>query len=119
MSLNHSFLTFLVYALCVLRITRVVTTDSLTQVPREWLRQRSHIEQVRTILELGNERTERRIGPKPGLAYAAFALFTCAWCVSFWVAVVVVIMGHEFSWWIYVCDVFALSSAAGIISERI
>ena len=119
MTLNHSFLTLLIYALCVYRMTRVFTTDSITSALRDWLRVNGHIEQVRTVLEAGNERIERRTGPKPGVIYAAWLLLTCSWCVSVWVALVVVIMGHNFAWWIYVCDVFALSSAAGVISERV
>jgi hypothetical protein len=116
---NHSFLTFLIYALCVYRLTHLVTADKLTDGIREWLRVKSHEEQFRNVINRGNESTEWRDAPKRGVALVLWTLMTCSWCSSVWVALIVVPMGLNYGWWIYVCDVFAFSAAAGLISEKV
>ena len=118
-AVNHSFLTFLTYALCVYRLTHLATSDQVSDGLREWLRVKSHQEQFRHVIERGTESTEWRDGPKRGIVLVAWTLMTCAWCVSVWAAAFVVVMGLNFGWWIYVCDVAAFSAVAGLISEKV
>ncbi len=57
-----------ILALAVFRVTRLITTDAILEVPREWL--------------------FRKFPP----GYSRFGyLFTCNWCMSIWVASLLVI----------------------------
>ena len=63
--MTNSALLAVIYALCVYRLTHLVTGDALTDPTREWLRDRSHEVQVRTITERGNEKVEERLAIEP------------------------------------------------------
>lgn len=118
--MTHSFLLFVIYALCVFRLTHLITDDSITASAREWLRAKSHESQVRTVYERGNEKLEERVGEKPGALLWMWKLASCAWCVSVWIgAVVVVIAYYQGAWFQYVCAAFALSGFVGIVSEKL
>ena len=86
---------FLILALAVHRLTRLVTTDMVTERIREkiWSKYPPH---------------------KGGIGY----LITCTWCSSIWVASLVFSM-YKISTEpvIFVCSILSLSSAAGLISR--
>jgi len=118
--MTHSFLLLAVYALCVYRLTHLVTSDTITLPIREWLHGKSHQLQVREVLDHGTSRQEERMGEKRGVHLVAWQLVTCPWCVSPWIAAVCVVgLTYFASWFNYVALVFALSAVAGILSERV
>lgn len=118
--MTNSALLAVIYALCVYRLTHLVTGDALTDPAREWLRDRSHEVQVRTITERGNEKVEERLGENPGVALWVWRWATCPWCVSPWIGAACV-LGWDYaaSWFNLVAAVFALSAVAGVLSERV
>jgi hypothetical protein len=86
---------FIILALAVHRLTRLVTTDMVTERIREkiWSKYPPH---------------------KGGIGY----LVTCNWCSSIWVASLVFSM-YKISTEpvIFVCSILSLSSVAGLISR--
>ena len=86
---------FIILALAVHRLTRLVTTDIVTERIREkiWSKYPPH---------------------KGGIGY----LVTCNWCSSIWVASLVFSM-YKISTEpvIFVCSILSLSSVAGLISR--
>ena len=117
--MTHSFLLFVIYAGCVFRLTRLVTADTITAPAREWLRAKSHEDQVRTVLDHGNERVETRVGEVPGLVLVIWRWATCSWCASAWIAAGCVVgWVYAASWFNLVAAVFDLSGAAALIAER-
>lgn len=80
-----------VYALAVARVTRLVTADKITDVPRERLKARLWRRAVKdpTLLRLmlADPQAEQ-----PKLVY----LLTCPWCVSVYVAAVAAPLAY---WW--------------------
>lgn len=65
---------FLLNVLAAARLTQLVTTDSITDTPREWI----------------TERADRRRATRP-----IAILINCGWCVSVWVSAGLA----AFDWW--------------------
>lgn len=85
-----------VLALAAYRLTRLVTTD--------------------TLLEPLRERWWRRFPPSTQPGY----LVTCDWCTSMWISAPLVLMYSIYpTATVYVCAVFALSAAVGIIAALV
>jgi hypothetical protein len=86
-------------SLATFRLTRLATTDTIT----EGLRQ--------------------RVGGRDGEDMKRLGLFlfaTCAWCMSVWIAAGVVILTiNVATWWSWLALVLAFSAVAGIIAEVI
>lgn len=82
-------------ALAVFRLTRLVTRDSLPPLP--WLR----------------DRVTDRWGDR-----AVADLAVCPWCLSWWVAVVVLAL-HAVAptWWPWVAAALACSAVAGLLAD--
>lgn len=111
---NSCFL-FIVLALATFRVSRLIALDSLTEPVREWLRVKGSLEQIRHTPQ-GEERRVLFVG----LWGWIFRLVTCIWCVSIWVsAAIVVLMRFGGGWFEYIAFALALSSIAGITSERL
>lgn len=68
-------ITLLVAALVTARITRLVTTDRITEAPRTWLLRRL-----------------------PDESLAAY-LVVCDWCASFYIGLAVALGGALANWW--------------------
>lgn len=91
-----SALDLAVLALAAYRLTRLVTTD--------------------TLLEPLRERWWRRFPPSTQPGY----LITCDWCTSMWISAPIVLMYSIYpTATVYVCAVFALSAAVGIIAALV
>lgn len=116
---THSFLLFVIYALCIFRLTRLGTEDTITAPLREWLRGKSFGELVERDNVTGNV-ISRTPAPKPKSLWSwAWTLGTCPWCLSMWIAAIVVTIAYfNGSWFQYVCVPFAFSAVAGVLSER-
>lgn len=82
-------MTFLIDALAVYRLTRLLTRDKLT-------------EKLRAKME------------ELSLGY----LSTCPWCISPYIAVGVV-AARRHRWWGPIAEVLAFSAVAGIVSEEV
>ena len=117
--MTHSFLLFVIYALCIYRLTRLLVEDTISDPVREWLRKRSFGELVERDYVTGNV-ISRTPAPKPGSPFSwAWKLMTCYWCLSLWISAVIVVVAYfNGSWFQYVCIPFAFSAIAGVISER-
>lgn len=81
----------LIDALAVFRLTRLVTTDTILDRPREAVRKE-----------------------RPGL----FLFLTCPWCVGMWLAAGVVLVAPHVRLWRPLRQVLALSAIAGLLAER-
>ena len=89
-------LDLVILALGVYRLTRLGTTD--------------------VVLEKLRERWWRRFPPDTAPGY----LLTCDWCLSIWISAPTVLMYSMYpTATVYVCAVFALSAAAGIIAALV
>lgn len=121
-------LTFLVVSLAAFRITRIITLDTITEGPREWL-----------LLRFPPDPEHARLHPKKftinGKATTAWmpdgrvpdrkvskfgVLLSCPWCVGFWVsgalvAVVANLTSIELPvvWW------FAVAAVVGLIARNL
>jgi hypothetical protein len=86
---------YIILALAVYRISRLIIED--------------------TIFEKIREKIFSKFSPGTFLGY----LLTCYWCISMWVATPLVV-GYilEPSICIFICLPFALSAVAGILSEK-
>lgn len=88
-------ITLLVAALATARITRLVTTDRITEAPREW--------------------ALRRLDLNGLLSY----LITCAWCVSVYAgAGVVAVIAWGPSWSVWILTALAFSYVAGYLASK-
>jgi hypothetical protein len=88
-------ITLLIAALATARLTRLVTTDRITQAPRHWVLM--------------------RIDPEGLGAY----LVTCDWCVSVYVgAGVAAATATAGEWWIWVMAGLAFSYVAGFLASK-
>lgn len=87
--MTHSPTDLAVWALAVYRVTTLIVDDSILSAPRSWVVKKS---------EWGMQ------------------LITCPWCVSFWIAIVAVVMTAQWrdSW--YGAVVLAFSAVAGLLS---
>lgn len=90
-------ITLVLAALATARITRLVTTDRITETPRHW--------------------TLRRLNPEGMTAY----LITCDWCVSVYTGSAMAagwsLWGNH-RWFTAVCAAFAFSYVAGFLASR-
>lgn len=116
----NDFFVFVIEALCVYRITRLVVEDYLFQVQREAI--------IRFAYQRKGHSTGAHVPPggwirqledddaPPHLAY----LITCPWCASMYVAAVVAGLGAIFvtDWGvaITVAAAFAVSAVCGLIA---
>lgn len=93
MTLDLTPTALVVLALAVYRLTRLVTTDALTDPLRG------------------------RLGRRPKLV----SFLECPWCVSVWLAAAVVVEVEERWWWTFAAPaalVLALSAVTGYLAER-
>lgn len=87
-----TLLEFLILGLATYRITRFVTTDALFEPLRNKIWKRFPL--------------NTKIG----------YLFTCNWCMSFWVGSVVVLSAMIITELVFVYAVFAVSAIAGLLT---
>ena len=117
--MTHSFLLFVVYAMAVFRITRFVTSDTLTDNAREWLRVKSHTEYVKRDL-LTQVVVNTKTDTNRSLYSWTWKLVTCPWCLSVWASTGVVLFAYfQGSWFVYVAYVLALSGVTGFLAEKL
>jgi hypothetical protein len=107
--MTHSATLLLLDALAVIRLTRLVIADELTAP----LRARLLGQRPATTRDLGGERI--LVVARPRLA----TFLSCPWCVSFWIAIGVVLMqAISPTACLYVTAVLAFSALAGFMLER-
>ena len=88
--------TFLILSLATFRISRLLTTD--------------------VILEDMRDRIWKKYSPLTKFGY----LFTCMWCMSFWVALVIVICYTIIPTVAFLLALpFALSAVAGLVAHNL
>jgi hypothetical protein len=127
----NAFLT-LVYLLAVARVVRLVTSDRITERPREalimwlwtrrWLPAARHEQPGETPDEhwrtaQGYAREFRASAEPPLLVY----MITCPWCVSIWagaVAAPIIWFWGESPWLAIPALALALSQGTGIIASK-
>lgn len=86
---------YVILALAVYRLTRIITTDVILEKAREWIWKRSPAH-------------------RNGIGY----LITCTWCTSIWTSSLVMSMykmtpGPT----VFFCGILAMSTAAGLIDR--
>lgn len=89
--------TLLLTALAAARITRLITTDRITQAPRSWIL--------------------RRLPDESLLAY----LLVCDWCASVYVGAALAGAGSALGWWSWTMAVpaaLAFSYIAGYLASK-
>ena len=92
-----TFVYFLLAALATARITRLITTDRITQAPRNWVLRRLNAESL--------------------WAY----LMVCDWCTSVYVGAGVAAAGAALGWWSWTLAVpaaLAFSYSAGYLASK-
>lgn len=111
--MTKSFLLFVIYALCVTRLTRLIVADAITEKFRKW------IERHATMKLRNAHSTWIEVDPEKAWLWRKFyTLTSCSWCVSFWVALPIVgVAYYNGTWFQYLCVPFALSAVAGLISD--
>lgn len=86
-------------ALAVARLTRLVTTDTITEPVRNWL----------AVIRPG------RLAERPRVA----EFLTCPWCISFWIAIgVVMLQTLAPSACLPISAVLAFSQVAGLLAAQ-
>jgi len=115
--MTHSFLLFVIYALCIHRLTRLGNRDTITEPIRDWLKNKSFGWNVEYDNVTHNE-ISRTPAPKPHSIWSSlFTLAECPWCLSIWISAIIVTIAYfNGSWFQYVCVPFAFSSITGILS---
>lgn len=107
--MTHSAILLALDALAVYRLTRLVVADTITARAREAIagRRPGHSRDLSGMRIV--------VVARPRLA----ALISCPWCVSPYLAAVVVVCQALIpALWIYPAAVLAFSAAAGLISEH-
>ena len=90
------WLIFIIISLATFRITRVITTDVIFDVPRN--------------------KIWKKYPPHTSIGY----LLTCNWCMSIWVASLLVICYTIIpTFTLALSSIFALSAVAGLISSKL
>ena len=112
-------LEFVVLALGVFRLARLIVTDTILDTPRLWLLERFPSDETIFLEPSGNRiwspTDDGWIAVKP---HPVGQLISCVWCSGFWIAAIVTVL-----WWAYpeivgwIMLPFALSATAGIIEE--
>lgn len=74
--------------LATLRLTRLVTTDTLLVGVRDWVRDRSMTEYVKHDMQGNVVESQSMMDPRSPWAWL-FNLLTCDWCMSVWFGVAV------------------------------
>ena len=101
-------------ALATYRLARLIAVDVITEPLRELVRTTGwldHPDKPGVQLPI--------IGPAGTIARWLFDLITCMWCVSLWIAAVVVALTRFVpGGWQYVCMALALSAVAGFLGDR-
>jgi Protein of unknown function (DUF1360) len=83
-------------ALATYRLTRLVTTDSITESTRRWI---------------GGWDIPKVRRPR------VYLFITCPWCVSVWLAAAVVALTkYQGAYWVYVALALAFSVVAGLLA---
>jgi len=127
----------IVDALAIFRLSRLVTSDTILDRPRNWLLRRwpgadteFHDSEVERVEGEGAAYTAvrgRPVTPVPEWSPRLWVvvephwfgnLISCVWCVSVYVAVVVVALRAWWDWWQWPALVAAGSAAAGWIHTR-
>jgi hypothetical protein len=103
---------WLVYALAVARVTRLVTADKLTEGPRDRLLDRlwSRCAPLVPVQERG-----RALPPLP------VYLLTCPWCVSIYVAAPAAVIAYFWPtapWFLIPALLLAFSHVTGLLAQR-
>lgn len=94
---NMSALHFIVLALLVYRLTRLVIVDTIFEPVRDWVFSR-----------------------KPSHTSSIGYLFTCEWCMSLWIALPTMFLYAFFPSTVFLIGcIFALSAIAGLITARL
>jgi hypothetical protein len=105
---------FVIYVLCVHRLSRLITTDMITEPLRERLRRRAY----RTV-PVGKD-SATVIVQSPVLAWL-HDLVSCGWCSSIWVAIGCA-AGWKYQpgqWFNLFAAAMAASSGTGMLQERV
>lgn len=103
----------IVAALCVARLTRLVTEDRITEAPRDWLVRRSYASNGKRPKHADDVQGDPNA---PRLAYLA----TCPNCASMWLAPPVAWSAWTFGdrgWWMVPALALAASTAAGLVAK--
>lgn len=94
---NISALHFLVLALMVYRLTRLIVVDTIFEPVRSWI-----------------------FSKKPPHSSSLGYLFTCEWCISLWLALPTMLLYALFPSTVFLIGcIFALSATAGLITARV
>ncbi|MCP4897322.1 MAG: DUF1360 domain-containing protein [bacterium] len=122
-------MTEIILALATFRLARLIVTDTILDPPRAWILSRwpgDDTEFTQSVVEHDDQGswysaardTVRLVGIEDDLWVAANPTWfgrwlECVWCVSIWVAVVVVALHHWWAWFQYPAMVLAFSAVAG------
>ena len=116
--MTRSALLLFIYAVACFRITRLITTDTLTANWRERIRKRGTGEYLKRSIPSGKV-VERKVDVVPGAWGFIWRVISCSWCTSIWVAAAVTALAYfEGSWWQWVCAFLTLAAIAGVLGER-
>jgi hypothetical protein len=108
--MTHAPALLILDALACYRLTRLVVADTITERLRQWLAGRVELD------DRNLDGSRIVVAARPRLA----EFLHCPWCVSFWSAIGVVLMGSLLpTACLYLTAVLAFSALAGIISERV
>lgn len=111
----HSVI-FLVYALAVARVTRLVNVDRITEAPRDWLLARLWLRAAGGDPEFARTWRLDEDADKPLLVY----LVTCPWCVSIYVAAVAAPIAYlwgDTPWLFVPALALAFSQVTGLLAQ--
>lgn len=104
---------FVLIALAVARVTRMVTADVLFDRPRKWA--------IRKLIAYPDSDGVRGLTRSSGFRYEISYLIVCDWCASVYVGAVAA--GAWYAWgetmaFTAVCTALAASYAAGYLNTR-
>ncbi len=117
--MTHSAIVLIVEALAVFRLTRLVTTDTVTAPVRDGIHERATLRLVKRDPFAGTV-TESKTVQRRGVWAWAWEFVSCSWCVSVWAGGgVVAMMAWQGGWFQYVAAALALSTISGAIAERL